>query len=54
MLPKGRKQAVEAFCREQGESVNGLINNLLKDRLGLTDDEWKAPPENTMEGMEEE
>lgn len=44
VVPKGRKQAVEAFARERGESVNGLVNALLRAEMGLSDDEWKATP----------
>ncbi len=42
MLPKGRKQAVEAHARERGESVNGLVNALIRADMGLSEDEWKA------------
>ena len=40
-VPKGRKQAIEAFCRERGESVNGMINRLIRAEMSLSDDEWK-------------
>lgn len=40
-VPKGRKQAVEAHARERGESVNGLVNRLVRAEMGLTEDEWK-------------
>jgi hypothetical protein len=40
-IPKGRKTAVEAFAKERGESVNGLINGLLRGVMGLSEDEWK-------------
>ena len=40
-LPKGRKLAVEAHARERGESVNGLVNALLRADMGLSEDEWK-------------
>ena len=40
-IPKGRKQAVEAHAREKGESVNGLVNALLRADMGLSEDEWK-------------
>lgn len=42
MLPKGRKQAVEAHARERGESVNGLVNALIRADMGLSEDEWKT------------
>lgn len=41
MLPKGRKAAVEAFARAHGESVNGLVNALLRAKMGISEDEWK-------------
>ena len=41
VVPKGRKGAVETFARSQGESVNSLVNALLRERLGLTEEEWK-------------
>jgi len=40
-FPKGRKQAVEAFAREHGESVNGMVNRLVRAEMGLSEDEWK-------------
>ena len=41
-IPKGRKQAVEAFAKDHGKSVNGLVNDLLQNALGITDEQWKA------------
>lgn len=41
-IPKGRKKAVEAHAESKGESVNSLVNGLLKADMGLSDDEWKA------------
>lgn len=40
-IPKGRKAAVEAYARSGGESINGLVNALLREKLGLTEEEWK-------------
>lgn len=45
MLPKGRKQAVEAHAKQRGESVNGLVNALLRVDLGLSEDEWRRTEE---------
>ena len=42
-LPKGQKQAVEAHAKAKGESVNGLVNALLREVMGLSEDEWKSP-----------
>lgn len=44
IIPKGRKQAVEAHAKRKGESVNGLINSLLRADLGLTEEQWKETP----------
>ena len=41
VVPKGRKADIEAFAKEQGESVNGLVNGLLRNAMGLTEEEWK-------------
>lgn len=40
-IPKGRKQAVEAHAKVKGESVNGLVNALLRADMGLTEAQWK-------------
>ena len=42
VIPKGRKQAVEAYAQENDLSVNGLVNALLRDALGMTDGQWRA------------
>ena len=44
-IPKGRKQAVEAHAKARGESVNGLVNALLRADMGLSEDEWKRSEE---------
>lgn len=44
-IPIARKQAVEAHAASKGESVNGLVNALLRADMGLTEAEWKAVPE---------
>lgn len=41
VVPKGRKTDVELHAQSKGESVNGLINALLRADMGLTEDEWK-------------
>lgn len=45
VVPKGRKAAIEAHAKSKGESVNGLVNALLREDMGLTEDEWKAEEE---------
>ena len=44
-IPKGQKQAVEAHAASKGESVNGLVNALLRADMGLSESEWKASTE---------
>ena len=44
-VPKGQKQAIEAFAREKGESVNGLVNALLRAAMGVSEEEWKSKQE---------
>lgn len=43
-VPKGQKQAVEAFAKGRGESVNGMLNRLVRAEMGLSEDEWKHSP----------
>lgn len=40
-VPKGRKATVQTLAKAQGESVNGLVNRLLRAAAGLTEEEWK-------------
>lgn len=40
-LPKGRKATVEALAAERGESVNGLVNGLLRGAAGISVEKWK-------------
>lgn len=44
-VPKGQKQAIEAFAREKGESVNGLVNALLRAAMGISEADWKVKQE---------
>jgi len=45
VVPKGRKADIEAYAKEHGESVNGLMNRLLIDALGKTEEAWKQTEE---------
>ena len=45
VVPKGRKTTVEAYAKAQGESVNGLVNALLREKLNLSEEEWKRSVE---------
>lgn len=41
VVPKGRKSDIETYAKAKGESVNGLMNALLRDALGMSDEDWK-------------
>lgn len=40
-VPKGRKANVEAHAKAKGESINALVNALLRADMGLSEDDWK-------------
>ena len=40
--PRGRKADIEAYAEKQGVSVNALICEMLRIRMGMTPEEWKA------------
>ena len=42
VVPKGRKADIEAHAQSKGESVNGLVNALLRDDMGMSAEEWKG------------
>ena len=41
-IPKGRKAIVDACAKSEGTTINGLVNALLREKTGLTEDEWKG------------
>lgn len=40
-IPKNRKEQVEEYARAHDGSVNGLVNRLLRDEMGISEHEWK-------------
>lgn len=44
-VPKGRKADIEAYARKNGDSINGMMNGILRHTLNLTEEEWKRSPE---------
>lgn len=44
-VPKGRKDDIEARAKGEGKSINGIVNILLRDYLGFTNEEWKQRKE---------
>lgn len=54
-VPKGCKPAIEAHAKSKGESVNGLVNALLRADMGVSEDDWKKQEEQLEEeGAEDE
>lgn len=42
LVPKGRKKTIEEYVKQIGAtSVNGAINAILMERVGMTEEEWK-------------
>ena len=41
VIPKSRKEQVEEYAKSHDGSVNGLINRLLRDEIGISEKEWK-------------
>lgn len=44
-IPGGLKQAVEAHAASKGQSVNALVNDLLRADMGLSAGDWKGKQE---------
>lgn len=43
-VPKGRRADIEAFARDHGESINGMVNRLVQNEMNLSDIEWGGEP----------
>lgn len=42
-VPKSREAELRAYVSNCGETLNGIINRLLRQEMGLTEAEWKRP-----------
>ena len=40
-LPRGRKADITAHAQSKGLSVNGLVGELLRADLNMTEEEWR-------------
>ena len=45
IVPKGRKSDLQAHVEAKGETLNGLVNLLLRGDMGLTEEQWKEKDE---------
>ena len=48
-IPKGKKGMVEEYAATHEESINGLINRLLRAELGQSEEEWKRSVDDTQD-----
>lgn len=48
-IPIGRLQDIQAYAKSKCTSVNALINEALQNLLGMTDQEWKAKPTDSLD-----
>ena len=44
VIPAGKKAELEAHAGGKGQSVNGLINDLIRQEMGVPPDEWTKRP----------
>ena len=44
VVPKGRKHDIEVYAKGKGESINALVNGLIRADMGITEHEWKKEP----------
>lgn len=44
-LPRGRKADITAHVQSKGLSVNGLVGELLRADLNMTEEEWRRKPD---------
>ena len=40
-IPKGRKVDIDAYAKLHGQSINSLMNGLIRDTLGMSEEDWK-------------
>lgn len=43
-VPKGRKADIEAHAKTKGNSINGLVSDLIRTDMGMTETDWKRAP----------
>ena len=41
-IPKQQESAVKAHSKARGKSVNGLVNDLIREDMGLSESQWKG------------
>ena len=49
LVPKEQEETIKAYVKEHNTSINGLINDLLRYEMGLTELQWKLKAPNPCE-----
>ena len=53
VVPKGQKAAIEAHASRKGQSINGLVNALLRQDMGIAEADWKQTQVDPLEEQNE-
>ena len=48
-IPKAQEAAVRAHAQHKGQSVNALVNDLLRADMGVSEADWKAKSAEALE-----
>lgn len=40
-IPKGKKNLIDQHAKLIGKSVNGMVNDLIRTEMGMTEAEWQ-------------
>ena len=43
-VPKGKKKLIEEYAAEHKEKINEFMNHLIRDALGISEEEWTKKP----------
>ncbi|MBQ4090244.1 MAG: hypothetical protein IJC56_10280 [Clostridia bacterium] len=52
-IPKSRKEQLEEYAKAHYGSVNGMINKLIREEMGISEKEWKDYLKDTDNSHEE-
>ena len=42
VVPKGKRDIVRAYANENGETLNGIVNRLLREEMGMSEEQWRG------------
>lgn len=52
LLPKGTRERLAVYAAKRGMSVNGYMNYIVRDMLGVPEEDWKPMLEDKKEEAE--